>query len=287
MAETKQNAPMNAPKAAPSGAKKTDGRKADNVFAAWAVPICIVIAILFYMFVLGDPSHFQGGMKEGVGVKTVDYWGTMYTGGPIVPILISLLLIVITFCVERMLTINKAKGKVKPTEFVRRVQYHLANKNIDAAIAECDKQQGSVGNVMKAGLAKYREMTSNAELSTDQKVLSIQNEIEEATTLELPMLEKNLVFLSTIASISTLMGLFGTVLGMIRAFKALSDAGGTDSTQLALGIAEALVNTALGIGTSAIAIVMYNFFTTNIDGITYGIDETGYTLTQSFAANYK
>ena len=287
MAETKPIAPVNSPKT-PAGANKSEQRrKMDNTFALLAVPICFVVALLFYMFVLGDSSHFAGGIKEGVGAKTLDYWGTMYTGGPIVPVLITLLLVVLTFVVERFLTIGKAKGKMKPTEFVRRVQYHLANKNIDAALSECDKQRGSVGNVMKAGLKKYREMTSNSELSTEQKVLSIQNEIEEATTLELPMLEKNLVFLSTIASISTLMGLFGTVLGMIRAFKALSDAGGTDSTQLALGIAEALVNTALGISTSAIAIVMYNFFTTNIDGITYGIDETGYTLTQSFAANYK
>jgi biopolymer transport protein ExbB len=140
---------------------------------------------------------------------------------------------------------------------------------------------------MRAGLKKYKEMTVNTELTTEQKVINIQKEIEEATTLELPMLEKNLVFLSTIASCATLMGLFGTVLGMIRAFRALSDTGGSNSTQLALGIAEALVNTALGIGTSFIAIVFYNFFTTNIDGITYGIDETGYTLTQSFASIYK
>jgi biopolymer transport protein ExbB len=141
---------------------------------------------------------------------------------------------------------------------------------------------------MKAGLRKYKEMIGNTELDSDQKVLNIQKEIEEATALELPMLEKNLVFLSTIASIATLFGLLGTVLGMIRSFAALADAGGGGATeQLSRGISEALYNTALGIGTSAIAIVMYNIFTTRIDGITYGIDESGFTLTQSFAANYK
>ena len=172
-------------------------------------------------------------------------------------------------------------------EFVRKVQYHLANKNVDAAIAECDKQSGSVGNVMRSGLVKYREMTGNKELDTEQKVLSIQTEIEEATALELPMLEKNLVFLSTIASCATLLGLFGTVMGMIRSFAAMSQAGAPDATALASGISEALINTALGISTSFIAIVAYNFFTTLIDGITYGIDESGFTLTQSFAATYK
>lgn len=261
--------------------------KGSNLLATLAVPICLVIAILFWKFILGNPANFAGGITEGPKVVALNYSGTVYTGGFVVPILICLFLLVVTFVVERIFTITKAKGKIKPTEFLRRVQYNLANKNIDSAIAECDKQRGSVGNVMRAGLKKYKEMTTNTELTTEQKVINIQKEIEEATTLELPMLEKNLVFLSTIASCATLMGLFGTVLGMIRAFKALSTTGGTDSTQLALGIAEALVNTALGIGTSFIAIVFYNFFTTNIDGITYGIDETGYTLTQSFASNYK
>jgi biopolymer transport protein ExbB len=261
--------------------------KGNNLLATLAVPICLVIAILFWKFVLGSPSNFAPGSLNTPEPKALNYMGTVYTGGFVVPILICLFLLVVTFVVERIFTIQKAKGKIKPTEFLRRVQYNLANKNIDSAIAECDKQRGSVGNVMRAGLKKYKEMTVNTELTTEQKVINIQKEIEEATTLELPMLEKNLVFLSTIASCATLMGLFGTVLGMIRAFRALSDTGGSNSTQLALGIAEALVNTALGIGTSFIAIVFYNFFTTNIDGITYGIDETGYTLTQSFASIYK
>lgn len=288
MAETKSTANVTTPKTVATGAQRRQkSRKGSNVLAALAVPICLIIAILFYKFVLGSPANFANGVTEGPNVKALNYYGTVYTGGFVVPILITLFLLVVVFVIERFFTIGKAKGKIKPTEFLRRVQYNLANKNIDTAIAECDKQRGSVGNVMRAGLRKYKEMTTNTELTTEQKVINIQNEIEEATTLELPMLEKNLVFLSTIASCATLMGLFGTVLGMIRAFKALSDTGGTNSTQLALGIAEALVNTALGIGTSFIAIVFYNYFTTNIDGITYGIDETGYTLTQSFAANYK
>ncbi len=187
------------------------------------------------------------------------------------------------------LTISKANGTGNNADFIRKVQYHLANKNVDAALAECDKQKGSVGNVMKAGLHRYKEMINNGELSTDQKVMAIQKEVEEATSLELPMLEKNLVFLSTIASVATLLGLLGTVLGMIRAFGNLGegDGGGAAAEQLSVGISEALYNTALGIGTSAVAIILYNVFTTKIDGITYGIDESGFTLTQSFASLYK
>jgi biopolymer transport protein ExbB len=211
----------------------------------------------------------------------------MFQGGFVVPVLLATLFTLLCFIVERALTIVKAKGKMDAGEFVRKVQYHLANKNVDAAISECDKQAGSVGNVMRAGLVKYREMTTNTDLDTEQKVLSIQKEIEEATALELPMLEKNLVFLSTISSCATLLGLFGTVLGMIRSFQSMNTAGAPDAAALAGGISEALINTALGISTSFIAIIAYNFFTTLIDGITYGIDESGFTLTQSFAASYK
>jgi len=262
---------------------------------SWIAPLlCIIIGYVFWRFYLGMPSAFKG---TGEGW----FWPTyaqglvddksihkMYLGGIIVPIIIGCLLIVITFCIERFLTISKATGTASNADFIRKVQYHLANKNVDAAIAECDKQKGSVGNVMKAGLHRYKEMTSNTELSTDQKVMAIQKEVEEATSLELPMLEKNLVFLSTIASVATLLGLFGTVLGMIRSFSKLGDQGGGDAArELSVGISEALYNTALGIGTSALAIIMYNVFTTRIDGITYGIDESGFTLTQSFASLYK
>jgi biopolymer transport protein ExbB len=260
---------------------------------AWIAPLaCIILGYCIWRFVIGADANFTSPDKAGgfwpnhQGPK--GNFARMYEGGIIVPLLIGLLLIVVTFVIERFLTVSKAQGKGNIAEFIRKVQFHLANKDVDKAIAECDRQKGSVGNVMRAGLRKYKEMITNTELDTDQKVLNIQKEVEEATALELPMLEKNLVFLSTIASIATLFGLLGTVMGMIRSFAALGESGGGEAAQkLSQGISEALYNTALGIGTSAIAIVMYNVFTTRIDGITFGIDESGFTLTQSFAANYR
>lgn len=267
-------------------------KKTSNAIS-WIAPLtCIILGYVIWRFVIGADSNFTQPDPNGgfwptqVGPKGI--LPRMYQGGIIVPLLIGLLLIVITFVVERLLTVNRAAGTGNIAEFVRKVQFHLANKDVDKAIAECDKQKGSVGNVMKAGLRKYKEMIGNTELDTEQKVLNIQKEVEEATALELPMLEKNLVFLSTIASVATLVGLLGTVMGMIRSFSALGASGGSEaSSKLSEGISEALYNTALGIGTSAIAIIMYNVFTTKIDGITYGIDESGFTLTQSFATNYK
>ncbi|MNS17057.1 MULTISPECIES: MotA/TolQ/ExbB proton channel family protein [Edaphocola] len=274
---------------APKAAAPTKSNKSNNSNGFWVnlaiVALCIVVGQLIYHMVLGDPSHFMDAEKHKP--KPGDFMGNMYLGGFIVPLLMATFLVMLAFVIERAVTIMKAKGKTNGGEFVRKVQYHLANKNIDAAIAECDKQSGSVGNVMRAGLLKYKEMTVNTELTHDEKLLSIQKEVEEATALEVPMLEKNLVFLSTIASAATLLGLIGTVIGMIKSFSAMANAGAPDATALAAGISEALYNTALGISTSFFAIIFYNFYTTLIDGVNYNIDESGFTLTQSFAVNYK
>jgi len=269
-------------------------KKTSNAISWLAPLLALILGYCIWRFWIGNPANFTEPDKDASHWFWPSHEGAtgvfarMYQGGILVPILIACLLTVITFVVERFLTITRATGTGNIAEFIRKVQFHLANKDVDKAIVECDKQKGSVGNVMRAGLRKYKEMIANTELETEQKVLNIQKEVEEATALELPMLEKNLVFLSTIASVATLIGLLGTVMGMIRSFSSLGATGGTDaSAKLSQGISEALYNTALGIGTSAISIVMYNVFTTRIDAITYGIDESGFTLTQSFAANYK
>jgi len=286
MADTKPTA------TASKSSTSVQPKKKSNVISLIAPIVCILAGFVIWRFILGDAANFTNPDPAG------GFWPNhkgpkgglvkMYEGGIIVPILIASFLVVLVFVIERFMTISKATGSGNIAEFIRKVQYHLANKNVDQAITECDKQKGSVGNVMKAGLRKYKEMITNSELNTEQKVLNIQKEVEEATALELPMLEKNLVFLSTIASVATLLGLLGTVLGMIKSFSALGEeGGGAAAAELSKGISEALYNTALGIGTSAVAIIMYNVFTTKIDGITYGIDESGFTLTQSFASLYK
>lgn len=284
MAETKPTASVKATSVQP--------KKSSNIIS-WVAPVvCIVAGYLIWRFIMGSADGFkQPDAAGGFWPKHKGPKGALngiYEGGIIVPILIGMFLMVVVFSIERFLTIRKALGNGSISDFIRKVQYHLANRNVDAALSECDKQRGSVGNVMKAGLRRYKEMINEGGLTTDQKVIAIQKEVEEATALELPMLQKNLVFLSTIVSCGTLVALLGTVLGMIRSFSALGEeGGGGSSNELAVGISEALYNTALGIGTSAIALIMYNVFTTKIDSITYGIDESGFTLTQSFASLYK
>jgi biopolymer transport protein ExbB len=268
----------------PTSPVKKESSSASGMFATLTIPICILVAILIFIFILGDSSHFEGGdVEKGVP----DIFGTVHRGGFLVPLIMSYLLIVIVFSIERFVVIGKASGTGNVDAFVRKVQSFLNAGNIDAASAECDKQKGSVANVIKSALKKYREMELETDLDVDQKTLAIQKDIEEATSLEMPMLEQNLTVIATLVSIGTLTGLLGTVLGMIRAFAALATSGAPNTTALSTAISEALVNTAFGIGTSALSIVMYNVFTSKIDKLTYAIDETGFSIVQTFAASHK
>jgi biopolymer transport protein ExbB len=257
-----------------------------SAFATGAILIALAIAFLIYFYVLGNPVNFEGGNPAGHPIPG-NYLAMVYKGGYIVPLLITLIIVLLTFTIERALTLSRAKGKGAANAFVANLQNYLKNNQIDQAIAACDKQKGSIGNVMKAGLTKYKELQSDTTLDKDQKLVSLQKEFEEATALELPMMSRNLVILSTIASISVLIGLIGTVLGMIRAFAALAQAGSPDALALATGISEALINTAFGITGSTLAIIFYNYFSTRIDSMTYKIDEAGFSLTQTFAAQSK
>ena len=274
----------NAPKTT-SPAQQESGNSS-NVFASLAIIICFVIGIIVYKFVMGSPSNFVDNNPENQPLPG-NYFGMVYHAGLVVPILLGLFLMVWVFSIERYIVIGRASGTGNVGNFVRKVQSLINGGNVDTAIAECDKQQGSVANVVKAGLLKYKDVSANAAIDSEKSVLAIQKEIEETTALEMPMLEKNMNVLATLVSIGTLVGLLGTVTGMIKAFSALATGGTPDSAKLANGISEALINTATGIGTSTFAIVLYNMLTAKIDKLTYSIDEAGFSIVQSYAANHK
>lgn len=254
-------------------------------FPALVILLSFVVAFVVFYTVFSSPDNFDGGDPEKG--HPLNMFGTIYKGGAVIPIGMALFLMVWVFFFERVISIFfMAKGTSSVDVFVQRVRLALRDGDIDGAIQACDKQRGSVANVVKAGLSKYREVEIHPLHDKETNREAIQKELEEATTLELPMLERNLPIIATVASIGVLVGLFGTVMGMIKAFSALATAGAPDATALATGISEALVNTAIGIGTSALAIVFYNFFTVQIDSLTYQIDEAGYSIVQTYETTH-
>ena len=247
-----------------------------------AIAIALVAGALIYSKVFGDPSNFVDNDPTGEPMEG-NLYGVIYKGGFIVPILVAINLIIIIFSIERLVTLLMANGKGNTDKFIAAIKGHMEKKDFKAAIAQCDVQKGSLANVVRAGLEKYEHISGDSSLTKEQKLESLKKELEEATSLELPMLSKNLSVLSTSASVATLIGLIGTVLGMIRSFAAMSK-GSPDTAALATGISEALINTAFGITASTLAIILYNFFSTKIDAMTYSIDEASFTIVQDFSA---
>ncbi len=316
MEATKPNNPQpQAPKPAvkpepqaakPAGAKpqskKANDKSVDSNVggiknAFLVILVCLVVAVCLYLFVMGaignftglpegDASKFAFQVGEEVKLAPSNLAGTVYKGGFVVPILLTCLFTVIVLSVERWFAIGKAKGSGNITKFVENVKAALQNNDIAKAEDLCRKQKGTVGAVVYQTLQKYKEMDKDTLLQKEQKLVSIQQALEESTAVEMPALQQNLPVIATLTTLGTLLGLFGTVLGMIKSFQALSQSGAPDSTELSTGISEALVNTATGIATAALALISYNYYSSKIDKMTYAIDEIGFSIVSTFAATH-
>jgi len=259
--------------------KKESTSNGGGMISGIIIVACIFVGWLIWSQVMGDPSNFEGGdIEKGHPLNTL---GQVYKGGFIVPVLLGMLLMVIVFSIERFFVIAKAAGKGNLDKFMKAIQTSIKSGDIEGAIVSCDKQQGSVANAIKSALVKYQDVKKEG-FNSEEASEVIHKEIEEVTSLELPMLEKNMTIISSLVSLGTLGGLLGTVSGMIKAFGALASAGTPDQAALAVGISEALINTATGISTSITAIVAYNFFTSKIDDLTYCIDEAGTTIVNTY-----
>lgn len=261
-------------------------KQSKGLSSGLVIALSFVVALSIFQFVFGNPDNFIGGNRDNLPLQG-DLLGTIYKGGFVIPVIMTMLISVIVLSIERLIAIARCKGKGDLTVFVTTIKEKLAHDDIQGARTLCDQQKGSVAAVINAGLDMYELMLKdNTGLTKEQKAANISEKIDEATALELPMMNQNLPVIATFSNLGTLTGLFGTVLGMIRSFASLGGSGGTDSAALSVGISEALVNTAFGILTGAIAIISYNYFTAKIDNITYAIDEIGFSIVNVFQSRH-
>ncbi len=208
----------------------------------------------------------------------------MKLGGYLVAGLIMLAILQTSFIIERIWSLKKAQGRGSLPGFLNEVRKRLHTGDVDGAIKACAAQRGSAANVIRAGLERYLQLRSEG--ATKEKIVAeTQAAIQEANGLEVPLLERNLIALSTIASIATMVGLLGTVIGMIRSFAALGHTGAVDASKLAVGISEALINTAGGLFVAISGIVAYNVFVTRVDNFNYMMDEASYEAVQLLSAS--
>ncbi len=251
---------------------------------AWIIlVVCGLAGYAVWYLVMGSPDNFVGGDRDG---HPKNLMGTVYKGGFVVGLILTLLFTVICLGFERFFALKTAAGKMNLGKFTAQVKAAIKAQDFAKAESLCNQMQGSVANVVLASIKMYQAVEHEDNLKKAAKISKIQQAHEEAIQLEMPTLQMNLPMVATIVSLGTLTALFGTVMGMIGSFQALSAGGGADSMQLSAGISEALVNTASGILTSWVATVVYNFFSNKIDKLTYALDEIGYTIAATYDSNH-
>jgi biopolymer transport protein ExbB len=191
-------------------------------------------------------------------------------GGPVMYPLLIFSILGLVFIIERFIALRRAKINVN--EFLAKIRKALiANRSIKDAIKVCEDYKGPVPSIMKAGLLKYGEPKED-----------IEKTIENAALFEMGRLERNLVWLATIANVSPLLGFFGTVAGMIKSFDALAEAGLSNPGLVAAGISEALITTAAGLAVAIPAQLAYNFFMSKINKFVRDIEISTNMLIETF-----
>lgn len=175
-------------------------------------------------------------------------------GGPVMYLILLASIVGLAVFIERWFYLEKVKKNARMIN--ERMKEKLKGLRLDEAIAVCENHPGAASNIIKAGLevaSKSRE--------------EIEKAMEDAAKFEIPKLQKNLPVLGTIVSISTLLGLLGTVLGMIISSSVLATKGMSDPAKLIGGIAQALITTAYGLIVAIPAVVGYNYLNAKIDDI--------------------
>jgi len=185
-------------------------------------------------------------------------------GWLMVPILICSV-VALAICAERLFTLNPAK--ISPPHLLATVWKQLKAEDMDANRLRTLKQSSPLGCILAAGLG-------NAAHGRDVMKESIQ----EAASHVVHDLERYLNTLGTIAAVTPLLGLLGTVMGMIKVFAEIMAQGTGNASVLAGGISEALITTATGLSVAIPALVMHRYFVGRIDGIVVGLEQEAIKL---------
>jgi biopolymer transport protein ExbB len=182
-------------------------------------------------------------------------------GGFILIIIIALSIVGIAIIVERLLYLRKIR--MDESVVLNRLKSAVSKGHYEEALAICDSNPSPITNLSRVGL-EHRNYPEEV----------IKGMITDAANLEIPRMERFLSSLGTIAHVTPLLGLLGTVTGNIQAFGVLGDFGavGGNPAVLAQGIAEALITTAAGIIVSIPAITFYNYLVAKVNHLIIRIE---------------
>ena len=186
---------------------------------------------------------------------TMSPFNIIFDGGILMWPIIACSVVALAITIERFFSLRRSS--IDTREFMDVMRGVLRQNRIQEAISICDETEAPVSRIMKAGILKHNRSKQD-----------IREAIEDAGHLEVPRLERYLSALATVAHIAPLLGLLGTVAGMIKAFAQIQHKQGlVNPSDLAEGISNALVTTAAGLTVAIPTLVVYNYFVTRVDNM--------------------
>ncbi len=196
-------------------------------------------------------------------------WNIIQKGGPLMYLIILCSIVALAVVIERLYHLHRARINID--KFMESIYSALKSNRIKEAVDLCQKTPGPVAHIVKAGILKH-----------DGSRQEIKEAIEDAGIYEVPRLEKNLGALATIAHISPLLGLLGTVTGMVRAFQIIQEKAtamhSVSPANLAGGIWEALITTAAGLMVAIPTFVAYNYLVSRVKNFIVEMDRSAAEL---------
>src|SRR5215212_2291597 len=238
------------------------------------------------MLLLQDAAAPAGAEGKSMA-ETFTMREMIHNLGPIAIGVIAILLIMsmysIAVMVERFLTYRAAKQQSR--EFAPRVAQALKNDRIDEAITIADKHKKShLAMVFNAGLHEFRAHEAGADISGEE-IDASKRALQRAIAIKSAEFRRGLSGLATIGSTAPFVGLFGTVFGIINAFRGMKNAESAGIAAVAGGISEALFTTALGLLVAVPAVWLFNYFTGKVDGFIVEMDNSASELVDYFIKN--
>jgi biopolymer transport protein ExbB len=196
-------------------------------------------------------------------------WQMIKEGGVLmVPIILSSV-IALAVSIERVWHLYRAK--IDTGKFMEAITGSIKRNKIIQALELCDQTPGPIAHIVKAGILKH-----------DRSKAEVKEAIEDTGLHEVARLEKNLNILATIAHITPLLGLLGTVTGMMEAFQVIRDKAAIGSPvnpgDLAGGISTALITTAAGLAVAIVFYVIYNYLVSRVENIVLEMEQSATEL---------
>jgi biopolymer transport protein ExbB len=197
----------------------------------------------------------------------------LFAGGPMVWVLIGIGLIGITLTIERTLYLHR--GQIRARDFVGGIKNILAKRRLVEALTVCEETPGPVAAIVKTAL-----------LHADADADELRFHVQESAVVELPALERRLGFIAAIAQVAPLVGLLGTVLGMITTFLAFQS-DYTKATALADGMWQALISTAGGLAIAIPAHLAHHFLSGRVRAIVRDMEWSGNEIMRHLLTEYR